>query len=152
MLGGKGADMNTDTSTAQAARPGANPPPSFDGKYVSLTTFKRDGAAVATPVWFVADNGRLLVLTDAESFKVKRIRRNPAVSVARCSASGRLHGEPVAARAEVLPDTEMTHATELMNRKYRLDRIVILPLYRAVQRLRGTKESGTNVVVAITPT
>jgi uncharacterized protein len=143
--------MDTDTSAAQSPHPGASPAPSFDGKYLSLTTFKRDGAAVATPVWFVAENGRLLVVTDAESFKVKRIRRNPDVSVARCSASGRRHGEPVAARAEILPDTAMTHAEQLMNRKYRLDRIVILPLYRAVQRLRGAKESGTNVVVAITP-
>lgn len=143
--------MDTEASAAQPAHPGASPTPPFDGKYLSLTTFKRDGAAVATPVWFVADNGRLLVLTDAESFKVKRIRRNPDVSVARCSASGRLHGERVAARAEILPDTAITHAKQLMNHKYRLDRIVILPLYRAVQRLRGAKESGTNVVVAITP-
>jgi PPOX class probable F420-dependent enzyme len=115
MLGGKGADVDTDTSAAQSAHPGASPTPPFDGKYLSLTTFKRDGAAVATPVWFVADNGRLLVLTDAESFKVKRIRRNPDVSVARCSASGRLHGERVAARAEILPDTAITHAKQLMN-------------------------------------
>ncbi len=143
--------MDTDTRAARSARPAATPTPLLDGRYLSLTTFKRDGAAVATPVWFVADNGRLLVLTDAQSFKVKRIRRNPDVSVARCSASGRLRGEPVAARAEVLPDTAMTHAEQLMNHKYRLDRIVILPLYRAVQRVRGAKESGTNVVVAITP-
>ena len=143
--------MDTDTSAAESAQPGASSTPSFDGKYLSLATFKRDGAAVATPVWFVADNGRLLVLTDAESFKVKRIRRNSDVSVARCSASGRLRVEPVAARAEILPDAEMAHAEQLMNGKYRLDRIVILPLYRAVQRLRGAKASGTNVVVAITP-
>jgi hypothetical protein len=32
----------------------------FTGKYVSLTTFRRDGTAVATPVWFVSDNGNLL--------------------------------------------------------------------------------------------
>ena len=67
MLGGKGADLDTDTSAAQSAHPGASPAPQFDGKYyLSLTTFKRDGAVVATPVWFVPDNGRLLVLTDVE--------------------------------------------------------------------------------------
>ncbi len=93
--------MDTDTSAGESAQPGASSRPSFDGKYLSLATFKRDGAAVATPVWFVADNGRLLVLTDAESFKVKRIRRNPDVSVARCSASGRLRGEPVPAGGDL---------------------------------------------------
>jgi uncharacterized protein len=138
----KGANMNRETS----------PTSSFGGKYLSVTTFKRDGTAVATPVWFVADNGRLLVVTDAESFKVKRIRRNPAVTVARCSASGRVHGEPVAARAEILPDTEMGRTERLMNRKYRLDRVIIVPVYRVVQWLRGAKRSGTNIVVAITPT
>jgi hypothetical protein len=54
----------------------------FHGKYLSLTSFKRDGTGVATPVWFVADGERLLISTDAQSFKVKRIRRNPRVTVA----------------------------------------------------------------------
>jgi hypothetical protein len=46
--------------------------------------------AAAAPVWFVWRNGRLLVQTDAASGKVKRIRRNPQVRVAVCTASGRL--------------------------------------------------------------
>lgn len=40
----------------------------FTGKYLSLTSFKRDGRGVATPVWFASDNGHLLVETDAESY------------------------------------------------------------------------------------
>ena len=143
--------MDTETSAAEPVHLGARFSPLLDGKYLSLTTFKRDGTAVPTPLWFVADDGRLLVVTGADSFKVRRIRRNPAVCVAPCSASGRVRGEPVAARAEILPDTAMTHAEQLMKRKYQLDRIVILPLYRAVRRLRGAKVSGTSVVVAITP-
>ena len=53
--------------------------PRFHGKYLSLTSFKRDGTGVATPVWFVADGERLLITTDAQSFKVRRIRRNPLI-------------------------------------------------------------------------
>ena len=64
----------------------------FGGKYLSITSFKRDGAGVATPVWFVVDGERLLVFTDPNSFKAMRIRRNPRVRVAPCSASGRLWG------------------------------------------------------------
>jgi PPOX class probable F420-dependent enzyme len=61
----------------------------FAGKYLSITSFKRDGTGVATPVWFVQEAGRLLQ-TDANSYKVKRIRRNPHVTVAPCTATGRL--------------------------------------------------------------
>ena len=50
--------MNRDAGSDQPAHQGASPGPLFAGKSLSLTTFKRDGAAVATPVWFVADNGR----------------------------------------------------------------------------------------------
>ena len=124
---------------------------SFHGKYLSLTSFKRDGAAVATPVWFVADGERLLVTTDAKSFKVKRIRRNPRVTVALCAAGGRLWGEPVPALAEVLPAEELPRVEQLMARKYRLDRVLILPIYRLVRWLRGDRGSGEAVVLAITP-
>jgi PPOX class probable F420-dependent enzyme len=122
------------------------------GKYLSLTSYKRDGTPVATPVWFATENGRLLVSTDAGSYKVKRIRRNPGVSIAACTATGRLRGEPVEARAELLPESEGPHVEQLMARKYRVDRVLFLPLYRVVQRLRGKEQaSGTPAYLAITP-
>jgi len=122
------------------------------GKYLSLTSYKRDGTPVATPVWFATENGRLLVSTDAGSYKVKRIRRNPAVSIAACTATGRLRGQPVEARAELLPESEGPHVEQLMARKYRVDRVLFLPLYRVVQRLRGKEQaSGTPAYLAITP-
>src|SRR5215213_5334465 len=105
----------------------------FPGTYLSLVSFKRDGTPVATPLWFVVDGGRLLVITDAHSAKVKRIRRNPEVTVAPCKAGGRLTGEPIAARAEILPSGEVAPAQRLMGRRYRVDRIVILPVYNLVQ-------------------
>ena len=122
------------------------------GKYLSLTSFKRDGGGVSTPVWFVEENGRFFVRTDGNSYKVKRIARNPSVTIAECSASGRLRGEPVTARAEILRNGKAEHVDELMARKYRLDKILILPIYRAVQRIRGRSTAeADSVVVAITP-
>jgi PPOX class probable F420-dependent enzyme len=122
------------------------------GKYLSLTSFRRDGGGVSTPVWFVEENGRLFVTTDGNSYKVKRIARNPSVTIAECSASGRLRGEPVTARAEILRNGKAEHVDELMARKYRLDKILILPIYRAVQRIRGRSTTATDpVVLAITP-
>jgi uncharacterized protein len=126
---------------------------SFEGKYLNLTSFKGDGRGVATPVWFVEENGRLLVKTDGDSYKVKRIDRNPSVTVAVCTASGRLRSEPLPARAEVLPESEGHRVEELMARKYRLERVLILPLYRAVQRIRGRRARGRDsVFLVITPT
>ena len=60
--------------------------------YVSLRSFKRDGTAVDTPVWAAPLDGTLVVFTLRESWKVKRIRRNPRVEVARCSMMGAVSG------------------------------------------------------------
>ena len=124
----------------------------FTGKYVSLTTFRKDGSAVATPVWFVADDGHLLVETDGDSYKVKRIRRNDNVTVATCDARGRVLGEPVAAHATVLSEDERPRAERLIAEKYRFDRIFVLPIYLAVQRLRGKPlRYERPVILSITP-
>jgi PPOX class probable F420-dependent enzyme len=85
-------------------------------KYISLTTFKKDGTPVSTPVWVVQDEGRLLVWTAASSWKVKRIRHNACVHVAPCSPTGKLRGAEVAARASIVEDT--TQVQRLIARKY----------------------------------
>ena len=122
------------------------------GKYLNLTSFKGDGTGVSTPVWFVEEDGRIFVRTDGDSYKVRRIVHNPSVTIAECSASGRLRGEPVPARAEILRNGGAQHVDELMARKYRLDKVLILPIYRAVQRIRGRPGTATDpVVLAITP-
>ena len=124
-----------------------------DGKYLRLTTFRRDGTPVATPVWFVQEGDRLLVKTGGGSGKVKRVRNNPSVTIAESSATGRAKRPSVPARAEVLPAVDIAHVDELMARKYRMDRILILPIYSLVQRLRGKGPTGDEeeVVLAITP-
>jgi PPOX class probable F420-dependent enzyme len=124
----------------------------FDGKYLGLTTFKRDGTGVTTPVWFVREDGRLLVETDPESYKVRRIRRQPTVSVSLCSPRGRLLEIPVPARAEILPDDEIPRVEGLMAQKYRVEVLFFKPL-RAIQRaLHLGRYRGKSVIVAITPT
>jgi len=124
----------------------------FHGKYLSITSFKRDGSGVATPVWFVVDGERLLVITDANSWKVRRIRNTPRVTVARCTASGRVRGEPEPARAEVLKADELDRAKALVDRKSRVDELLTLPIYRAVMRLRhGRRPKEEPAVLALTP-
>lgn len=128
------------------------PTPVFSGKYLSVTTFRRDGTGVATPVWFVEDDGRLLIETAIDSHKVRRIRRNPSVTVAICTAAGRPRGENVSAHAELLAESEIGRVERLMADKYRVDMIFIKPLRALQAALRRGKPRSKPVIVAITPT
>jgi PPOX class probable F420-dependent enzyme len=67
--------------------------------YVLLTTFRRDGRAVSTPVWAVRDGDALMVWTVAASGKVKRIRRDGTVTLAACDFRGNPRGDTVAGHA-----------------------------------------------------
>ena len=124
----------------------------FPGKYLSLTSYKRDGTGVSTPVWFVIDEGRLLVMTDPQSLKVKRIRRNPNVTIAPCTATGRLRGEPTPAQAELLPDSERARFDQLMAHKYsRVERVVLPWIDQTLQRLKGKPDAPPTATLALTP-
>ena len=84
--------------------------PTFDevakAKYLLLTTFTKDGRPKPTAIWGVPDGNRLLVITDDGSWKVKRIRNTPRVTIAECGVLGKPKGEPVEAVARVLPKSE----------------------------------------------
>lgn len=143
--------MQTDIAVLETRQAPQQAVPKFPGKYLSVTTFKRDGTPVATPVWFVQDGARLLIETDSTSGKVKRIRHNPEVLVAPCTASGKLRGDQVAAGAEILGEEAVARMRQLAAEKYRIDRIFVLPVFRAVQALSHKGSShGTSVVVAFT--
>jgi PPOX class probable F420-dependent enzyme len=123
----------------------------YGGKYLSVGSYRRDGTEVRTPVWFVQEDGSLLVQTDGQSGKVKRIRRNPVVRIAPCTASGRLRGEPVTAHAELLPAAETGRVEAMIARKYRLDLVIIKPLWHAQSALHLGRPRGETVIVRITP-
>ncbi|MGB2570443.1 PPOX class F420-dependent oxidoreductase [Micromonospora citrea] len=89
-------------------------------KYVLLTTFRKDGRAVSTPVWAVRDGDTLAVWTAADSGKVKRIRRDGAVTVAPCDVRGRPHGSAVPGHAVLCGPEESRRVRDLIKRKYRL--------------------------------
>jgi len=107
---------------------------------------------VATPVWFVQEAGRLLVQTDANSGKVKRIRRNPHVLVAPCTATGRLLADPVPARAELLGDAEVGWVERLLAAKYRIDLLVIRPIRCCRPPCSDGDPRPKPIILAITPT
>jgi len=93
-------------------------------RYVSLTTYRKDGTGVATPVWHVVRGGELFVVSDANAWKVKRIRNNSHVVVTVCGIRGKIApGAPSApGTARLLDETETDTVRKLLARKYVLSR------------------------------
>jgi PPOX class probable F420-dependent enzyme len=95
-------------------------------KYVSLTTFRKTGVGVPTPVWFGEEDGKLYVMTRGNMGKAKRIRNNPRVKLAPCTIRGKVTGPEFAATARVLPPEEHQRARQSINRKYWMARIPLV--------------------------
>jgi uncharacterized protein len=104
--------------------------PSFasfkEHKYLNLETFRKSGEGVRTPIWFAAETStnldsaaaKLYLYTVGSSGKIKRIRNNPRVRIAPCDMRGKLLGEWVDARAEIVTGAEAAHGMSLLNKKY----------------------------------
>ena len=117
-------------------------------RYISLTTFKRDGTPVATPVWVAGDDGRLLVHSAADTWKVKRIRRDKHVQVAACGPTGKVRGEAFDGEAKIVPDTSLVQALEA--RKYGLV-YRATRLFTAIGRRMRRKPTPESVTIEIAP-
>ena len=91
-----------------------------EGKYVLVTTFRRDGTAVPTPLWTVRDGDSLLVWTFSDAGKVKRIRRNPGVRLAPCSAGGTPTGAEVTGHAVLLEGEQGEQVARKVTGRYGL--------------------------------
>jgi hypothetical protein len=89
-------------------------------KYMQLTTFRKDGTPVATPVWVARAGDELRVWSAADAGKVKRIRRSGAVQVAPCTARGKPSGAPIDAVARMLPDDDVQGVLDALTQKYGL--------------------------------
>lgn len=89
-------------------------------QYVLLTTFRKDGRAVPTPVWVARDGDELVVYSAPDAGKVKRIRRDGTVRVAPCTVRGRPKGPDVAGQARLLDDDGIRRVQAAMAKKYGL--------------------------------
>jgi hypothetical protein len=91
--------------------------------YISLTTFRKTGVPVPTPVWFGEADARLYVMARSDSGKVKRIRNNGTVKVAPCTIRGKIKGPEFSATARVLPAEDFPRARAAVRAKYWLARV-----------------------------
>jgi len=103
-----------------------------------LTTFRRDGSPVGTPVHIVVHDDGAVFRTFDPSGKLSRIRRNPDVEVAASTSRGRVVGPTVPARARVLDGAESEAAGRAMARKYRVAHRYLIPWYHRMRGLRTT--------------
>jgi hypothetical protein len=90
------------------------------GKYLLVTTFRRDGGEVPTPVWVIRDGDALGIWTVPDSGKVKRMRNRADVLVSACDVHGNPQGEAVPGRAEILDSARSRDYRGLLGRKYGL--------------------------------
>src|SRR2546426_7863017 len=114
-------------------------------KHISLETYRKTGAAVRTPVWFIEENGELFVRTDSSTGKIKRIRNNPRVRIAPCNARGTIKGTWVDGEARMIESESSEHVFSLLRKKYG----IIYRIIRLVQRFSRSKAHPIGLAIRI---
>jgi uncharacterized protein len=105
-------------------------------KAILLTTYKRDGSPVATPVSIAFEGDRAFFRSYDKAWKSKRLRNNPRVAIAPATLRGRLTGPTVPARATLLTDDQARIAAGALARRHPLLQGVLVPLFHRVRRYR----------------
>lgn len=119
-----------------------------DARYIALTTYRRTGVPVTTPVWVARDGDALVVTTHLTTGKAKRLRNNDRVDLAPCSVRGRVRAGavPVTATAAVITDPDAKAAcTRPLARKYGWQ----FRMFELVQRL-GKVDPAEACILRIT--
>lgn len=104
-----------------------------DERFVSLTTFRRTGEPVSTPVWIAANGADLIVTTPKESGKVKRLKNDSRVHLRPCSRTGAVRDGAVAVEAHaVIVDDDRSRAllSKVFGGKYRAEYRVFMFIER----------------------
>jgi PPOX class probable F420-dependent enzyme len=116
------------------------PTPTFDelaaSRYIRLTTFRKSGEGVPTPVWVTRRGDRLVVVTEARAGKAKRLRNDPRVLLAPSDWRGNPKGGDASGTVEIEGADVVAAQTELARRKYGLEYKVL----RLVEKLRRADE------------
>lgn len=117
-------------------------------QYVALTTYRRDGTPVTTPVWAAAEGGSLFIFSNPNAGKVKRVRNSSHATVAPCTATGTITGAALPAEAFLLSDDQMPKVWKLLVKKYGIAARLFVA-YDALRSLVGkTRAAGIEVRLA----
>ncbi|WP_105972475.1 PPOX class F420-dependent oxidoreductase [Streptomyces geranii] len=116
------------------------------GKYLLITSYRKNGTSVATPVWVVRDGDALGVWSVTDSWKVKRIRNRADVLVGPCDVRGNPSGDSVPGTAEILDQPATDVYRGLLARKYGLmGRLTLLG-----SRLRRGRTGTVGIRITLT--
>ena len=120
-------------------------------KYISFTSYKRNGDAVSLPVWVVPFEGGYAFTTDGPSYKVKRVRNNPAVTVQVCGLRGKVApgATMYQGTAEVLEGEYVTAVRKVIKRKYPIVYTMMIVPQELLAKLRRKQVAGT-VAIKVT--
>jgi uncharacterized protein len=112
-----------------------------ESDYILLTTFTKDGRAKPTAIWAPPDGDRLVVITEEKSWKVKRIRNTPRVTVAACDMRGNPKSEAVEATATILDKSANGATYDAIAKRYGL----IGKTFCFFSKLRGGMEKNVTI-------
>ncbi|MCW2940138.1 MAG: hypothetical protein JWN00_3123 [Actinomycetia bacterium] len=104
-------------------------------RYVSLTTFRRDGTPVATPVWQITHEDTMWVWTGATTGKARRLRGNPVLTLAPCTARGQVTGDAVPARGQEVSVGDAPEMFAALRRKYGWQMTAMMALHGFQHRI-----------------
>ncbi|WP_426505123.1 PPOX class F420-dependent oxidoreductase [Dactylosporangium sp. McL0621] len=115
--------------------------------YVRLTTYRKDGTPVATPVWHALHDGEVFIVSNLDAWKVKRIRNNGQVELTPCNVRGTVKpGAPTASgTARLLDEAGTAQARRYIAGKYFLSRAG--NFFARVLRLRKPPVIGIAVTI-----
>ena len=122
-------------------------------KYVSFTTYKKDGNPVSLPVWVVPFEGGYAFTTDHDSFKVKRVRRDSRATLAVCTFKGQVAPDATVhiGTAVVLDGPDSKRVAGLVRKKYSVMYLAIIA-QSAVRRLFGKDSHAADLAIKVTLT
>jgi uncharacterized protein len=117
-------------------------------QYILLTTFTKDGRPKPTPIWAALDTergDRLLVITEGKSWKVKRIRNTPRVTMATCNMRGRPTSEDVEGTAAVLDKSQTGAVYDAIGKRYG----ILGGVFNFVSKLRGGMDNNVGLELKV---
>ncbi len=90
----------------------------LSGEYLNFESYRKNGAAIRTPMWFAESGRSIYVYTLTNTPKVKRVHNNPKVRIAPCDLRGNLKGEWINAKAQIVDEDEAIRGHALLRKKY----------------------------------
>src|ERR1700709_502940 len=110
-------------------------------EYVLLTTFTKDGKPKPTAIWVAPIADRVVAITQGTSWKVKRIRNTPRVTIAECDRGGTPKGEAVEAVGVILDKSQTQAVYDAISKRYGL----VGKLFNVFSELRGGMKNNVGI-------